>query len=75
MNTTIAIQLKATYGRTMAYPANEQAERLARMLGAKTLTPAALKAAIEMGFTLSYVDAFGETRIGDAKAILAALSN
>lgn len=38
MDSIIAIRLREVYGSVKAYPANEQAERLADMVGTKTLT-------------------------------------
>lgn len=59
MNTIVACTLKDVYGKTLAYPANEQAKRLAALVGSKTLTVSTLKQAHEMGFSLHYVDRFG----------------
>ena len=69
----IAVTLKESYGRTLAYPANEQAHRLAAMLGAKTLTAHVLRQAQDMGLTLAYVDRFGrcETGVETAKMLIA----
>ena len=50
MNQRIEVKLRDIYGATKAYPANEQAERLARLANTKTLTYATLSQAAEMGF-------------------------
>lgn len=50
MNQRIEVKLRDIYGSTKAYPANEQAERLARLANTKTLTYATLSHAAEMGF-------------------------
>ena len=60
----IAVTLKESYGRTLAYPANEQAHKLAAMLGAKTLTAHVLRQAQDMGLTLAYIDRFGRCETG-----------
>ena len=69
----IAVTLKESYGRTLAYPANEQAHKLAAMLGAKTLTAHVLRQAQDMGLALAYVDRFGrvETGVETAKMLIA----
>jgi len=71
MDNVIAVTLKDVYGAVKAYPANEQAERLASLVGTKTLTVATLRSAAAMGFTLRYIDRFGaaETWSADAFAL------
>jgi hypothetical protein len=59
MQTIIAVTLKDVYGQTKAYPANDQASRLAALVGTKTLTVETLRQAQAMGFALTYVDRFG----------------
>jgi hypothetical protein len=52
MDSTIVISVRNVYGLLKAYPDNEQAHRLARLVGSKTLTPATLASAMDMGFTV-----------------------
>ena len=52
METTLRIELKDVYGRTLAYPANDQATRLATLIGAKTFSVSVLRDALAMGFKL-----------------------
>lgn len=59
MNTKIEVTLKDVYGAIKAYPHNDQAKRLAGMVGTKTLTVSTLRDAKAMGFDLIYVDRFG----------------
>lgn len=59
MDTTIAISLKDVYGQVKAYPANEQATKLANLVGTKTLTVQTLIDAASMGFRITYRDRFG----------------
>ena len=59
MQTTITVSLRSVYGVTKAYPANDQAEKLADLVGTKTLTPATLLQAAKMGFRITYRDHFG----------------
>lgn len=49
---TIAIRLREVYGKNVAYPANEQAELLARIAGTTTLTHETLCLAERMGFEI-----------------------
>jgi len=58
MNTTIQITIKSVYGRETIYPANDQAKRLAEMVGTKTLTQQTVRDAMGMGFKIEYVDAY-----------------
>lgn len=59
METAIKVQIRDVYGRPVAYPANQQAERLADMVGTKTLTIQTLRQAKAMGFVLIEVDRRG----------------
>jgi len=52
MNSRIEIKLRDVYGTTKAYPANDQAERLAKLSQTKTLTRFALSHAADMGFEI-----------------------
>ena len=54
IETTILVEIRESYGARRAYPANEQAQRLARLVGAKTLTRATLDAARDMGFRVAH---------------------
>lgn len=48
----LAINLKSSYGRTLAYPANTQAQTLAAWLQRTTLTRRDLTFALQMGYTI-----------------------
>jgi hypothetical protein len=50
---TITVEIKSSYGRSLAYPACDKAKIFAGMLGAKTLTRSALKAIEALGFTIN----------------------
>lgn len=58
MNTQIVVKAREVYGNLVFYPANTQAQRLAEMVGTKTLTIATLRQAKAMGFELLRVDAY-----------------
>lgn len=58
MDNLIKITIKSVYGRETIYPANDQAQRLADLVGTKTLTQQTLRDAMKMGFKIQYVDAF-----------------
>lgn len=63
MNTTITVSLRDVYGKTVAYPACDQARRLAELVGTTTLTGSTLLKAKRMGFDIVYRDHFSaETR-------------
>lgn len=49
---TLLVKFEKVYGNVVCYPVNEQAQRVAKLAGTKTLTPQALKIAKEMGFKL-----------------------
>ncbi len=66
MQTEIQITIKSVYGETKAYPANDQARRLAGMVGTKTLTPSILEQARTMGFRIVEVDRFGQA-VGEVR--------
>jgi hypothetical protein len=48
----LVVKPKDVYGRPMFYPVNNQAKILAQIAGSKTLTPAVLKLAKDLGATL-----------------------
>ena len=52
MENQIHVTLKDVYGKAKAYPANEQAKRLAMLVGNKTLTFVTLAQASTMGFRI-----------------------
>lgn len=52
MNQRIEVKLRDIYGETKAYPANAQAEALARLANTKTLTHRTLSQAADMGFEI-----------------------
>jgi hypothetical protein len=57
MQTTIEVLPKSVYGSLFLYPANDQAARLAALVGTKTLTMTTLRLAQSMGFTVSVTGA------------------
>ena len=59
MNKTIKITIKSVYGNDMAYPACADAKTFADMLGAKTLTHAALRSIEKLGYTITVISQFG----------------
>jgi hypothetical protein len=58
MNATLQITIKSVYGRETIYPVNEQAKKLAALVGTKTLTQQTIRDAMGMGFKIEYVDAY-----------------
>jgi hypothetical protein len=63
MNRVIQVTIKSVYGADKIYPANDQAQKLAALVGTKTLTNETLRAAMAMGFELQYVDRFARALI------------
>lgn len=63
METVITVTLREVYGQVKAYPANEQAQRLADLVGTKTLTIDTLRGAARMGFRFQYVDRFSAQEV------------
>lgn len=55
MNTTVELLVKDQYGRTVYHPHNEPARHIAAIAGTKTLTMQAIKHAMALGFTVSYI--------------------
>lgn len=51
---TIEVLVKDQYGRQTYHPANRDAELLAQLAGTKTLTTAALKCAMALGYAIEY---------------------
>ena len=49
---TIKLEQKQVYGNTVYYPANHEAEIFAKIANTKTLLPATLKLAKELGYTI-----------------------
>lgn len=60
MNNIITVKIKDVFGTEKAYPANDQAERLAALVGTKTLTGATLRSAKAMGFRITWKRGLGE---------------
>ena len=60
MEHTLEIILREVYGKITAYPVNEQARKLAAMMGTKTLTPGACRDAMGMGFKFIRRDSYGD---------------
>lgn len=58
MNNLLAIEARNVYGNVLYYPVNEQAKKLAVLLGTKSLTRESIRQAIFMGFE---VEAIGWT--------------
>ncbi len=52
MNTIIEVYNKNVYGRDLTYPHNDNAKRVTKLLGKKTLNPADIKRLEAMGFTV-----------------------
>lgn len=55
METTIEVQVRSVYGTERIYPMNEQARKIANLLGRKTFTKDDLSRLKAIGFTLSWV--------------------
>jgi hypothetical protein len=53
MENRIEVTARSVYGSMMLYPANDQAARLARIAGTKTLSLHTLREARGMGFEVS----------------------
>jgi 2-keto-3-deoxy-6-phosphogluconate aldolase len=53
MTSELLITFRSNYGQQAIYPANEQAQRLADMVGTKTLTRRTLNQAMAMGFSVT----------------------
>ena len=53
MNSRIEVYVRSVYGSPLLYPSNDQAQRLAALVGTKTLTRAALSMARGMGFDIA----------------------
>jgi len=49
---TIKIEQKQVYGNTVYYPANHEAIIFAKIANTKTLLPATIKLAKELGYTI-----------------------
>jgi hypothetical protein len=49
------VWIREVYGNTTIYPANEQAELLAKIAGTKTLTTSTVELAKKLGFTFEVV--------------------
>lgn len=50
---TIIVQAKEHYGKVNFYPSNALADKLARLVGNKTLTETVLRQAKDMGFNIT----------------------
>jgi hypothetical protein len=57
MQTIIEVSARSVYGSTFLYPANDQAVRLAALVGTKTLTMTTLRLAQSMGFSVNVTGA------------------
>lgn len=55
MENVIQVELRGVYGRELAYPANELAHKLAKLLGTKTFPRATLLALKDMGYVVGQV--------------------
>lgn len=53
MDTIIEVSARSVYGSVLMYPANDQAARLAALVGTRTLTVSTLQHARGMGFIIS----------------------
>jgi hypothetical protein len=54
----IEVQVKSVYGKSLIYPANAAAEKLAALVGAKTLSLAQLQLARGLGHEVVEVPAY-----------------
>lgn len=54
----LQIKIKSVYGTAMCYPANQAAELIAKIAGAKTLNTAQLEYAVQLGFVIEEVPAY-----------------
>jgi hypothetical protein len=70
MNTVIVITIKSVYGRDTIYPVNDQAKRLANLVGTKTLTQQTIRDAMGMGFQIEYVDAYHAANTSESKELV-----
>jgi len=70
MNTVIVITIKSVYGRDTIYPVNDQAKRLANLVGTKTLTQQTIRDAMGMGFQIEYVDAYRAANTPESKELV-----
>ena len=52
---TVKFYAKKNYGKTLLYPANEQAEKFCELTGTKTLQEWQLRRIFELGFNLEQV--------------------
>ena len=52
MDSELLVTIRNNYGQEAIYPANKQAQRLADMVGTKTLTQRTLEQAKAMGFAI-----------------------
>lgn len=50
----LQINAKSVYGKTLYYPGNQAAELIAKIAGAKTLSPAQISYAEQLGFSINY---------------------
>lgn len=55
MNTRVEVEVRNVYGVPTVYPVNEQAVKLAKLAGSKTLTKRTLVQAEAMGFVVMVV--------------------
>jgi hypothetical protein len=52
MNKTITVLTKDVYGQEKIYPVSEDAIKLAKLAGTKTLTPAAIQIIKSLGYSI-----------------------
>jgi hypothetical protein len=52
MNKTITVLTKDVYGQEKIYPVSEEAIKLAKLAGTKTLTPAAIQIIKSLGYSI-----------------------
>lgn len=53
MKDEIKVELRSVYGKVLAYPVNDQAHKLAKILSTKTFTKETLSGLKDMGFVIS----------------------
>lgn len=55
MDNVIQVELRGVYGKILAYPVNEQAHKMAKILGTKTFPRETIKGLQDMGFIVGQV--------------------
>lgn len=69
INPVVAVTVKTVYGNQLVYPANTQAEILAKIAGTKTITLDTLYHAQAMGFRIVCVYPAGEIQVAEPRKL------